>query len=80
MTPFFAGLTTGVLLGAIAFGLFALVLLIHRKPPSITMHARRDHHEFVHRKYRDAEIVATVAETEPVEPIYMYGVTGLEDV
>ena len=57
MSQFFTGLATGFLLGAIAFGIFALLLLAHRQPPpSITKHARREQTVDVHytRQYRDA--------------------------
>lgn len=62
------------LLGAISFGVFVLVVMvrIHREPPGVTMHARRDQHEFVHRKHRDAPLSVDVPppwEREPVDDL-----------
>lgn len=54
MTPFFYGLATGFLLGGIAFGIFALLLLVHRRPPGITMHARKAVDVPHRRQWRDA--------------------------
>jgi len=54
VTPFFYGLATGFLLGGIAFGIFALLLLVHRKPPGITMHARKPVDVPHRRQWRDA--------------------------
>jgi hypothetical protein len=68
-------LATGFLLGGIAFGIFALLLLVHRKPPSITMHARKPVDVPHRRQWRDAP----ERREEVIEPIYMYGVTGLEE-
>lgn len=68
-------LIAAYLLGAISFGVFVLLMLVHlhRKPPGITKAARREPtdvpHREIKRQYRDAEVV---------EPIYMYGVTGCE--
>jgi hypothetical protein len=58
MNYFVPGLLIGFLLGAISFGLFAL-LLTHRKPPSITKNARREKtvdvpHTEYRRRHRDA--------------------------
>jgi hypothetical protein len=73
------------LAGALFGASIALVLvMILRRPPGITKHARKPvdvpYHE---RRYRGKETtVVTPAwerqETVPVEPIYMYGVTGCE--
>ena len=47
-------LLIGFLAGAIAMGIAMLTWLSLRKPPSITMHARREHP--VHRQYRDLPV------------------------
>jgi hypothetical protein len=61
--------------GAIVALLFAL-WMTRRKPPGITMNARKPVDVPCHeRKYRDAP---GRREAEVVEPIHMYGVTGFE--
>lgn len=67
----------GVCLGASSAFIYAMVRI--PKPPSITMHARRDQHEFVQRKYRGAEIVATVAPEVGGIDYRFINMTGLED-
>lgn len=66
----------GFLFGACSAFVYAMVRI--PKQRSITMHARRDQHEFVHRKYRDAEIVATVAPEVGGIDYRFLGQTGCE--
>lgn len=69
MSPFIPGLIVGYALGVASMcGLVGLYLL-HR--PRCVAPTKR-------RKYRDAVVEAPKAEA-PVEPMYMYGVTGLEE-
>lgn len=73
MTPFFAGLVVGTLLGAIAFGVFAILLLAHKRPaPPPTFH---------HRRFRDLPVPETVPSWEKEEGVqYRFmGVTGSEE-
>lgn len=70
MTPFVPGLIVGYALGVASMcGLVGLYLLHRPRYVAPTMHNRR---------WRDAPV--EVAKTEPpAEPVYMYGVTGLEE-
>ena len=74
MTPFFCGLVVGFLLGASAFGVLAILMLAHKRPaPPPTFH---------HRRWRNlpvADVPPPWERGEVGEPIYMYGVTGLEE-
>ena len=70
MTPFFCGLIVGFLLGAFAFGVFVLVVLVkvHKRPaPPPTFH---------HRRWRSLPVVEVPPpwerEIEPVERCVRY--------
>lgn len=56
MTPFFAGLATGFLLGGICFGIFALVLLSFKRPATPPT--------FHHRRFRDLPVPEAVPSWE----------------
>jgi hypothetical protein len=65
---FFAGLATGFLLGGIAFGIFALLLLVHKRAPGITMNARKPVDvPCQERKYRGKETTVVVPSWEREE-------------
>ena len=63
-------LIVGIIMGLCA-GLTVCMLMLAHKPPGITKNARTPER----RRWRDLP----VEEPETVEPIYMYGVTGLEE-
>lgn len=75
MIPFLFGFALACFMWG---GVFLWLDHRRRRVSGITKHARRDQHEFVQRKYRDAEIVATVAAEVGGIDYRFLGQTGCE--
>lgn len=72
MSPFVPGLLVGYILGVFSIGLLgALIVLHHPRYEAPTLSRRRN-------RDRVQEVVTQERESPP-EPMYMYGVTGLEE-
>jgi hypothetical protein len=72
MTAFVPGLLVGYILGVFSIALLGALIVLHRpryEAPTLSRRRNRD---------RVPEVITPERESPP-EPVYMYGVTGLEE-